>query len=431
MTSGKFDLLSVQSIIVDRDSRQRRDLTGLEELAASIRETGLINPIVVTQNLELVSGERRLEAHKLLGFDTIAAQYVEDLEQEELHLIELEENIRREDLSWQDHVSAVTKYNDLRTLKAKNNNEDWSQKQTAKELGMSEQSVGQHILIKQAMTAGVAEVLAAPKFSQAFNFTRRAQERKRTTILRGLRQTSPQIIEGPSAELGEPMTPSDRYADILEENFIPWSRIIQEVPYNLIHCDFPYGVNTGDTQGQSAAKGYGGYKDKPEIFFELLGNLLENQDNFIAPSAHMIFWFSFDFYEELRVKLQTAGWRVDPFPLVWFKMDNTGIIPDANRGPRRVYETALFCTRGDRKIVRAVGNCCAAGVTKTYHMSEKPTIVVNHFFRMLVDETTVMLDPTCGSGNAVKAAEELGADWSLGLEINSEYVEAAKQNLEL
>jgi len=145
----------------------------------------------------------------------------------------------------------------------------------------------------------------------------------------------------------------------------------------------------------------------------------------------MIFWFSLDFYVEVKEKISAAGWRVDPFPLIWFKIDNTGIIPDANRGPRRVYETAFFCTRGDRKVVRAVGNCTAAGVTKTYHMSEKPTVVVNHFFRMLVDETTVMLDPTCGSGNAVKASEALGADWSLGLEINSEYVEAAKQNLEL
>ena len=64
-------------------------------------------------------------------------------------------------------------------------------------------------------------------------------------------------------------------------------------------------------------------------------------------------------------------------------------------------------------------------------MSEKPTSVVGHLFRMLVDEMTVMLDPTCGSGNAVKVAEELGADWSLGLEINAEYVESAKQNLDL
>jgi len=429
MTSGKFELLFVSSIIVDRESRQRRELLGIEELAISIRDNGLINPIVVTRELELVSGERRLEAHKCLGFDTIAVQYVEDLDQSSLHLIELEENIRREDLGWQDHVNAVNRYHNLRKAKAEEAGEEWSQNRTAEELGMPKQVVSRHILVKRAMDAGVEEVLAAPKFSTAFNFTERAQERKKTTVLRELRQQSPPEAETPSAEL-EGRT-SDRYADILVADFKSWSKEIQEIPYNLIHCDFPYGVSAGDTRGQSAAKGFGGYKDKPEIYFELLDTLLKNQDNFIAPSAHMIFWFSMDFYAKTREKILAAGWTVDPFPLVWFKMDNTGMLPDANRGPRRVYETAFFCTRGDRKIVRAVGNCCAAGVTKTYHMSEKPAIVVGHFFRMLVDETTVMLDPTCGSGNAVKAAEELGADWSLGLEINPDYVEAAKQNLEL
>ena len=64
-------------------------------------------------------------------------------------------------------------------------------------------------------------------------------------------------------------------------------------------------------------------------------------------------------------------------------------------------------------------------------MSEKPTLVLEHFFRMLVDETTVMLDPTCGSGNAVKVAEALGANWSTGLEIDPKYVEGAKENLDL
>ncbi len=436
MTSGKFELLSVQSIIVDRESRQRRELTGIEELAISIRDHGLINPVVVTRSLELVAGERRLEAHKLLGFDTIAVQYVEDLGSTALHLIELEENIRREDLGWKDHVAAVTRYHNIREFQAGEAGEEWSQTRTAEELGMSKQVVGRHILVKRAIDAGVTEVIEAPKFSTAANFAERAQERKRTTILRELRQQSPAVHIDPSAKLAEdcPIHTDNsptRFANVLELDFKSFAKEIQELPYNLVHCDFPYGINVGDTRGQSAAKSMGGYKDKPNIYFDLLDTLLKNQDNFVAPSAHMIFWFPMDFYLETREKIQMAGWTIDRFPLIWFKMDNTGILPDANRGPRRVYETAFFCTRGDRKIVRAVGNCCAAGVTKTYHMSEKPTAVVGHFFRMLVDETTVMLDPTCGSGNAVKEAEKLGANWSLGLEINPEYVESAKENLEL
>ena len=54
--------------------------------------------------------------------------------------------------------------------------------------------------------------------------------------------------------------------------------------------------------------------------------------------------------------------------------------------------------------------------TKTVHMSEKPLHMLAHFFRMFVDESTVMLDPTCGSANAVIQAELMGAKTVLGIE---------------
>jgi len=285
------------------------------------------------------------------------------------------------------------------------------------------------------MVDNVTEVLEAPKFSTARSFAWRRQERRVNSALREVRQQSFQVNTPSPAELAgdesKEETLSTRRGLIEVADFKTWSLEIPEVPYNLIHCDFPYGVKAGDTIGQSGAKSYGGYEDSKKIYFDLLDTLLTNQDRFIAGSAHLFFWFSMDYYQITKDKLEVGGWTVNLFPLIWFKTDNTGILPDAQRGPRRVYETAFLCTRGDRKIVRAVGNCAAAGVSKRYHMSEKPILVLQHFFRMLVDETTVMLDPTCGSGNAVKVAEELGADWSLGLEINPEYVEAAKQNLEL
>lgn len=430
MTSGKFDLLPVSSIIINRDDRQRRDLEKVEELAESIRANGLINPIVITKDLELVAGERRLEAHKLLDFDTIAVHYAEDLDPLQLHLIELEENVQRVDLSWQDHVNAVARYHDIRASQT----ESWSQEQTAESLNMSRQNVQKHLMVKKLMDDGVEEVIQAPKLTTAFNFAQRMQERKKNSVLRELRSEplspSPSVAESEEQVENAPAE-LKRYAEIIQADFKSWAQEVRDQPYNFVHCDFPYGVNAGDTKGQSGARNFGGYDDKPEIYFELLDLLTKYQDYFIAPSAHMIFWFSMDFYIETKEKLRAHGWRVNDFPLIWFKTDNSGILPDSNRGPRRIYETAFFCTRGDRKVVKAVGNAVGSGVTKKFHMSEKPTLVLEHFFRMVVDDTTVMLDPTCGSGNAVKVAEYLGANWATGLEVNKEYVEGAKENLDL
>jgi len=49
---------------------------------------------------------------------------------------------------------------------------------------------------------------------------------------------------------------------------------------------------------------------------------------------------------------------------------------------------------------------------------------------MLCDENTIMLDPTCGSGSSLRAAESLGAKYVLGLEINKDYANLAREALE-
>lgn len=439
MTSGRFSYVPLSSITVDRDNRQRRELTGIEELAASIKATGLINPIVVTQDHVLVAGERRYTAHQYLGYDQIAVQYAEDLDEIELQMIELEENIKRVDLPWQDQVRSIARFEQMK----REQDPTWTTDKTADELNMSRTNVRRYMTVNQFLDEGVEEVVTAPKLSTAISFSQRAMERRKTSTVRdllanpvaGAGQDDPLTISAGDiphdADTAPQPPPQRRYADIITADFTRWSEQVQDVPFNLIHCDFPYGVNVGDTKGQSGAGGYGHYDDKPDIYFNLIDTLLRNQDNFIGPSAHMIFWYSLDYHTETVALFKGAGWVVNPFPLIWFKSDNTGILPDANRGPRRVYETALFMTRGDRKIVRAVGNCFPCGVNKEYHVSEKPKKMLEGFLRMLVDETTVMLDPTAGSGNAVYVSEQLGASWSLGIEQNEKFAEAARDNLGL
>ncbi len=58
-------------------NRHRKDMGDVQALADSIRELGLLQPIGVTRKLELVFGERRLRAHKLLKEKTILARIVD------------------------------------------------------------------------------------------------------------------------------------------------------------------------------------------------------------------------------------------------------------------------------------------------------------------------------------------------------------------
>jgi DNA modification methylase len=98
--------------------------------------------------------------------------------------------------------------------------------------------------------------------------------------------------------------------------------------------------------------------------------------------------------------------------------------------PRRVYETALFCRRGDRKVVKPVSNAVSLPTdSMTDHMSVKPVPVLTHFFRMVVDEHSTVLDPTCGSGTALIAAKACGAKHLLGIEVNREFAQRADDAL--
>src|SRR6476661_10752673 len=83
-----------------RQPRQRMDQDELESLAASIREHGILQPILVTETLDgyqLVAGERRFRASQLAGLERIPAviRQLADRDQLELALVE---NLQREDL---------------------------------------------------------------------------------------------------------------------------------------------------------------------------------------------------------------------------------------------------------------------------------------------------------------------------------------------
>ncbi len=77
------------------------DQEKLEELAESIKEHGLFQPIIVKKSIkgyELVAGERRTKAAKLAGYTEIPA-IVRDFTDEEMMEVALLENIQREDLN--------------------------------------------------------------------------------------------------------------------------------------------------------------------------------------------------------------------------------------------------------------------------------------------------------------------------------------------
>ncbi len=82
--------------------RRTFDEDALSELASSIKELGIIQPITLRSNNDgtylIISGERRWRAAQIAKLDTIAA-YVREVDDEQLHAMALVENLQRADLN--------------------------------------------------------------------------------------------------------------------------------------------------------------------------------------------------------------------------------------------------------------------------------------------------------------------------------------------
>jgi ParB family chromosome partitioning protein len=109
----------------------------LVDLAESIREVGLMQPIVVRRSDEIyqiIAGERRWRAHKMIGLDAVKAVVV-DCSDEDMAVLALVENISRDDLS--DYEIAIS----VRQTE----NEFPDRKRMAEALGLSRTGLYQYL----------------------------------------------------------------------------------------------------------------------------------------------------------------------------------------------------------------------------------------------------------------------------------------------
>jgi ParB family transcriptional regulator, chromosome partitioning protein len=89
--------------------RKNFDETSIDELARSVREHGIVQPLVVTRagdHFELIAGERRYRAARKAGLQTVPVVVKEMMRESDALQIALIENIQREDLNPIEEASA-------------------------------------------------------------------------------------------------------------------------------------------------------------------------------------------------------------------------------------------------------------------------------------------------------------------------------------
>jgi hypothetical protein len=471
--SDDFERRELGGIFVPAN-RQRREVNLDEDFLASIRRWGVLQPIIVRRNGELWIGERRFRASERLGLADIPVRYVEDLEHSELRMLELEENLRRSELPWRDECLAMAELHGL----WKEADESWTYKQSQERLGTGYE-VARILRVARELRAGNPRLEAASNIRAAYNICTRIDERTAEAVLEdisfatseitgfagdgeeehaaqtvsGSKQVDDDLASGTGGEeqgarrervalqtassssvvSSSLLTSRAQQPAVLQADFREFARSYSGPRFNFVHCDFPYGRNP--FAGQWGGKEDAGfqYEDTDELYWELIETLCAHRDRLMTPSCHLMFWLDADIkrqHETIeRFRALAPDLIFQPRALVWLKSDNVGIAPDPQRGPRWVTEIALMASRGDRKVLQPLANGYPAPTARHLHPSAKPEPMLRHFMRMFVDNTTRMLDPTCGAGSSLRAAESLGAVGVLGLERDETYAKSALKAL--
>ena len=467
----RVEPILISAIQVNRNDRQRREVK-TDGLRESIARNGLLQPIVVDVDelagtYVLIAGERRLKSCIELGHERILARFAQDLSLVELQILELEENIKRSDLPWQDIVRSVEKIHTLYSA----NDSLWNQTLTAEAAGLTIGTVSMYLTVGEFLSD--ENVQRSGTVREAYNLLLRRRKRAEGDALQELLEDD--VLEPMASPLPDPMfnlpmaataeqfeelerqlaaglipanvdftqkifptiltptqpaLPGFSIEPILAESALEFIPKYDGKKFNLIHCDFPYGIDlfssngirTGSNRSQMGRDEGEAYADTEASYRDLVECLASNIDRIASVSCHIMFWFSNKWEIEQWTRETFA--RLAPsiswsrFPLIWLKSDNAGIASSPQYEPRHVYETCLLGSRGRRNIVKLKADAYSAPTDKSLHTSAKPEPMLRHFMEMLVDESTSLFDPTCGSGTSLRAAESLGASRVLGLEIN-------------
>lgn len=461
------------SVIIPED-RQREKAEPDEGLLTSIRSVGIIHPPTVRIGTDgtyiLMSGERRLRSAILIGMAEIPVRLYESLPKHLAFLLELQENLQRKNLTWQEEAKSILTYHNLR----KGNFPGWTQMATAQDLGRSTSNISDILVVASQLddssVAAAATITGALNYIQsksqrtiaaaqaagmqlpaaiagAINFGANATaEQKTAAVLDALTKPAAEpsnkteqmlqlaakakshLAADAAAEVPRPTDDT-----ILNVDFLSWLSTYTGPRFDVLHCDFPYGKDYRGAQTSRQAlndRANPTYADSKDIYFALLEGMLAEQHRIVGDIAHCIFWFDMQFYTETIQLFEAAGWKlVQPFPLIWGKF-NSGVASDPLRRPRHCYETALFFSRGDRRIVKLVQDYKEHSLDELkLHISQKPAEMLKHFLSLVVDEHTRLLDPTCGSGTSLLAARKLGARDVLGLELDPSNAEIARFTL--
>lgn len=407
-------------IILPNRQRQEFEPGALQELVTSIEERGLLQAPVLRGmpdgSWALVAGERRLKAitqiFALGGAFTYNGELFEDewvpytslgaltpLEAEEA---ELDENLKRKDLTWQELAAAHDRLVSLRRAQspatvvslasvARELNPVATKGKADGELGAYQATLRTETIVAKHLHK--PEIAGAKSLNEAMKILKRDEQREQNIAL--------------AAKVGA--TLQAELHSLIQADCLDWMTSYTGDRFDVILTDPPYGMGAdefGDAAGKMTSIVHN-YKDDLDSWRVLMAEWCGLAYKVAAEQAHAYVFCDFDNFHSLKTFMENAGWYVFRTPLILHKV-NSGRVPRPMHGPRRQWEMVLYAIKGDKTVTHIYPDVFSAtGDTNLGHGAQKPVGAYMNLLQRSVKPGDRVLDTFAGTGTILEAAHAL------------------------
>ncbi len=387
------------------EERFRSDYGNIEELAVSIQRYGLFHPIVVDKEMNLIAGERRYKAHVMLGLLEIEVRMIEEADSLVKKEIEIEENLKRKDFTWQEEIKAKSEIDHIKRelygSAIKGHGGGWSLRDTAASLGESVGLTSRDIRLADGLV----------------EFPELRKEKSKDAAWRRLEHIRENLLMGALSERVQLRVSKD--CVVCGDSAIEMEKFGDE-SVDLVCTDSPFGIGLKMKDNTHGGKTY---DDDTQKVFNTIDRVAGECFRVLRRDRHMYWFHDPRHYSMLREIMERKGFSVLETPLIWYKTGGAGPGGSDLQWSRN-YECILFCYKGHRALNKKgesdVIMLPRLAPQKKQHPTEKPT----QLLRYLIEQSTVpgelVIDPFAGSGSTLIAAFECKRQgW--GCEIDREY----------